>query len=115
MGVSTASRVVPGTGLTMARSSPSRRLSSELLPTLGRPTMAILTDVSSAGIGLGEALSTATSASSISPLPFGHLAVGGGGAGADIGHKDDRVGLRDGHLGLRPDLWDELGRVDPQR
>ncbi len=45
--VSTASRVVPGTGLTMARSWPSRRFSNELLPTLGRPTMAMRIDSSS--------------------------------------------------------------------
>ena len=36
-----ASRVVPGMSLTMARSWPSSALSSELLPTLGRPMMAM--------------------------------------------------------------------------
>ena len=42
--VSMASRVVPGIGLTMARSSPSSRLSRLDLPTFGLPTMAILTE-----------------------------------------------------------------------
>ncbi len=39
--VSMASRVVPGISLTMARSSPSSWFSSDDLPTLGRPTMAM--------------------------------------------------------------------------
>ena len=39
---STASRVVPATGETMARSCPVRALSSVDFPTLGRPIMAIL-------------------------------------------------------------------------
>ena len=37
---STTSRVVPATGVTMARSNPASRLSSVDLPALGRPTMA---------------------------------------------------------------------------
>ena len=37
---STVSRVVPGMGVTMARSYPSRALSREDLPALGAPTMA---------------------------------------------------------------------------
>ena len=36
----TVSRVVPGVAVTMARSRSTRRLKSELLPALGRPTMA---------------------------------------------------------------------------
>ena len=36
----TRSRVVPGVAVTMARSRSTRRLKSELLPALGRPTMA---------------------------------------------------------------------------
>ena len=35
---STTSRVVPATGVTIARSNPASRLSSVLLPTLGRPS-----------------------------------------------------------------------------
>ena len=35
---STISRVVPATGVTMARSNPASRFSSVLLPTLGRPS-----------------------------------------------------------------------------
>ena len=38
--VSTESRVVPATGETIARSSPSSRFNNDDLPTLGRPTMA---------------------------------------------------------------------------
>ena len=37
---STTSRVVPATGVTMARSKPASRLSKVDLPALGRPTMA---------------------------------------------------------------------------
>ena len=40
---STKSRVVPATGVTMARSKPASRFSSVLLPTLGRPMMAVST------------------------------------------------------------------------
>ena len=40
-GVSSASRVVPGMALTMARSKPTRRFSSDDLPTFGRPMIAI--------------------------------------------------------------------------
>ena len=39
-GTSTASRVVPGMGLTMTRSDCVSALMMEDLPTLGRPTMA---------------------------------------------------------------------------
>ena len=39
--VSIASRVVPGTSLTMTRSSPRSALSSDDLPTFGRPTIAM--------------------------------------------------------------------------
>src|ERR1700683_5540304 len=41
--VSTTSRVVPATGDTSARSVPTRPLSSEDFPVLGRPMMATLT------------------------------------------------------------------------
>src|SRR5262245_22962461 len=54
---STASRVVPGTSDTTTRSSPTRRFTSELLPTLGRPTTAIRTPSPAAGaarLGLGQ-------------------------------------------------------------
>ena len=49
---STVSRVVPGMSLTIERSSLSSRLSSDDLPTLGRPTMAIAvsSEVSLAGL-----------------------------------------------------------------
>ena len=40
---STVSRVVPGMSVTMARSYPARALSSEDLPALGRPTIAVRT------------------------------------------------------------------------
>ena len=40
---STTSRVVPATGLTIAAGRAASRLSSELLPALGGPTMATLT------------------------------------------------------------------------
>ena len=43
---STASRVVPAMGLTMARALPVRALSKVDLPTLGRPMMAILVSCS---------------------------------------------------------------------
>ncbi len=41
--MSTASRVVPATSLTMERVRPAMRLTSDDLPTLGRPMMAMLT------------------------------------------------------------------------
>src|SRR5439155_831077 len=44
--VSMGSRVVPGVGLTSARSSPRRALSSDDLPTLGRPMIASRSAVS---------------------------------------------------------------------
>ena len=43
--MSTGSRVVPGISLTIARSSPTSALSRLLLPTFGRPTMAMPIDV----------------------------------------------------------------------
>ena len=46
-----ASRVVPGMSLTMARSSPSSALSSEVLPTFGRPTMATRAGSGESGSG----------------------------------------------------------------
>ena len=47
--VSTASRVVPGAGLTLTRASPHRRLRRDDFPTLGLPTIA--TRISSSGPG----------------------------------------------------------------
>ena len=55
--VSTASRVVPGTSLTIIRSSRSKRLTSDDLPALGRPTIAIDTSSGtggSAGTAVGQ-------------------------------------------------------------
>ena len=52
--VSTGSRVVPGISLTSARSSPSRALSSDDLPTFGRPMIASRAVSSSAGSAPGR-------------------------------------------------------------
>ena len=49
--VSIASRVVPGTSETIARSSPSSALSSELLPTFGRPMIASASSPSCVAFG----------------------------------------------------------------
>ena len=76
--VSTASRVVPGMGLTMARSSPTSLLSKEDFPAFGLPTMAILTESSSmASTWAGKEL---TSASSRSPVPVPCMAETGYGS-----------------------------------
>ena len=53
-GVSIASRVVPGTGLTITRSTPSRALTSEDFPTLGRPMTA--RERTSSGTGTSSGL-----------------------------------------------------------
>src|SRR5215213_1724592 len=65
--VSVASRVVPGMGLTMARSPPTSLFNRLDLPALGFPTMAILI-LSSSSSASWEG-KEATSASSRSPVP----------------------------------------------
>ena len=65
--VSMASRVVPGMALTMERSTCSSALSSDDLPTLGRPTIAMRTE--SAGGCSSTTGTSATIASSRSPVP----------------------------------------------
>src|SRR5712691_11890109 len=69
--VSTGSRVVPGVGLTRARSSPSRALSSDDLPTFGRPMIASRSGASwSAGFSsAGGSWSTTRSSRSPTPMP----------------------------------------------
>ena len=65
--VSVASRVVPGIGLTIARSCPTSLFSRLDFPAFGLPTMAILMLSSSSSAACsGKA---ATSASSRSPVP----------------------------------------------
>jgi hypothetical protein len=75
-GVSMGSRVVPGWSWTRTRSSPSRRLTSDDLPTLGLPTKAMRMGASgasaaspSAGAGSAERTSGRT-ASRRSPMPL---------------------------------------------
>mmetsp|Transcript_13818 Transcript_13818/g.45435 ORF Transcript_13818/g.45435 Transcript_13818/m.45435 type:complete len:287 (+) Transcript_13818:367-1227(+) len=73
--VSMASRVVPLKLLTMERSSPTMELSKELLPTLGRPTMATAMSGSSAAASSSTAsfwsgkASRTWSKRSATPLP----------------------------------------------
>ena len=71
MGVSIESRVVPGMSDTIMRSTPRRRLSNVLLPTLGRPTIATRmgpsSSPSSSGTSGGSASSTASIRSSVPP------------------------------------------------
>src|SRR5258708_30109812 len=52
---STASRVVPGIGETIARSEAVRQFSSVDLPTLGWPMIAILTSCRASSIEIGRA------------------------------------------------------------
>src|ERR1700674_1082351 len=68
--VSIGSRIVPGTGLTRARSSPRRALSSEDLPTLGRPMMARRSAFSSAGASSSGGGSASSTRSRKSPTPI---------------------------------------------
>ena len=67
-GVSTASRVVPATSLTMTRFSPSTRLTREDLPTLGLPITATRITSSSAASSSSSG-KYAKQASSRSPVP----------------------------------------------
>src|SRR6266851_3648771 len=68
--VSMGSRVVPGTGLTRARSSPSSALSSDDLPTFGRPMMASRSAFSSAGGSSSGGGSASSTLSRKSPTPI---------------------------------------------
>ena len=71
--VSTVSMVVPGTGETMDRSSPTMRFSKVDLPTLGRPMIATSTAsgaVSSVAFSASSCVSAnATSSKSSTPVP----------------------------------------------
>ena len=68
-GLSTASRVVPATSLTMTRSCPRMRLTREDLPTLGLPMMAtLMTSSSSSSSSSGGKYWK--QASSRSPVPW---------------------------------------------
>src|ERR1035438_8969760 len=66
---STASRVVPATGETMARSWPVRVLSSVDLPTLGRPMMATLMPVSGGASSGGSVEKPSVTLSSRASMP----------------------------------------------
>src|SRR3972149_3639742 len=69
-GVSTASRVVPGSGLTMTRGSPNIRLTREDFPTLGRPITAMVTPSTAAGVSsTGDTRASTPSRSSPTPVP----------------------------------------------
>ena len=76
--VSRLSRVVPGTSLTIDRSCPIKALSNRLLPTFGRPTIAIL----------GPSVS---GSSSNSRQRFDDAVEQIAGAGAVIGRDGDRI------------------------
>ncbi len=110
------SRVVPGTGLTRARSSPSSALSSDDLPTFGRPMMASRSAFSSAGgssSGGGSASST-LSRKAPTTIPgaaqeLRDLAVHGREALPDVEQQDDDLRLVDRDPGLRLD--GRLGRI----
>ncbi len=67
MRVSIESRVVPAIGVTITRSSPSSRLSSDDLPTFGRPISA--SRVASSASALPVPGSRSTIRSSRSPVP----------------------------------------------
>ena len=68
--VSTESRVVPGIGETITRSSPTRRFTSEDLPTFGRPTIAIRVSLRFSTWASGVVrISSAASSISAMPLP----------------------------------------------
>ncbi len=67
-GVSIASRVVPASSETITRSSPRKRLTSEDLPTFGRPITARRI-ASVVGLGLAPPGSSSTIRSSRSPVP----------------------------------------------
>ena len=68
--VSTASRVVPGIGLTIARSFPRILFSRLDLPTFGFPTMAILIESSSiSAVCSMDVLRAVTRTSNKSPVP----------------------------------------------
>ena len=68
--VSIASRVVPATGDTMTRSSPSSRFNNDDFPTFGRPTIANRNSLSASASSVSIRGNNSTTPSSNSPIPM---------------------------------------------